>query len=241
MPPTKPFLLTLAAVAIAAAGIVATPRPREAAAQEGIPLSTKLTPAMIDFFGLAAAYERPSMADLAACKVTPACGSSDSSQVHFADSSGGTVPVYDGKPGSVIETIRHTRATLADGATESRAFTRQYALDDRGHVVMNGLDSIVKIDRGAAGREPTTLVRVHRYADVRYLVNDPRFLWPLTGIVVLELTNMVGKAQQRPVRTATHAAVSFDGTAFAHVLTTGALTHRVNLQAKLLETSIPDR
>jgi hypothetical protein len=88
---------------------------------------------------------------------------------------------------------------------------------------------------------PSTLTRVRRYADVRYLVNDPRFPWPLTGVVVLELSNVIGPRPAMPMRTAVHAAVNFDGTPVAHIITTGALTHRANLRAMLLDTTIPDR
>jgi hypothetical protein len=106
---------------------------------------------------------------------------------------------------------------------------------------MNGTDSIVKVDTGAADRESSTLTRVHRFSDVRYLVNDLNFVWPLTGLVVLELSNANGPAQRAPVRVAAHGAVSFDGTRYAQILTAGALTHRVDLSAKRLETTMPDR
>lgn len=241
MTPTKPFLLTLALVAVGGAGIIASPAPREAAAQESLPLSTKLTPTMIDFFGLGVAFERPSMAALAACRNTKACGDSDSSTVRFLDERGRDVPEYDGKPTSVIRSVRRLRATTTDGATESRTEVRLFTTDEQGRVVMNGTDSITKIDGGAAGRPASTVTRVHRFTDVRYLVNDPRFAWPLTGMVVLELSDVAGSTSPSTVRTATHAAVNFDGTAFAHIITSGALTHRVNLQARLFETTIPDR
>jgi hypothetical protein len=118
---------------------------------------------------------------------------------------------------------------------------RRYATDAEGRLVMQGTDSIVRVDRGGDGREPSTLTRVHRYSDVRYLVNDPAFVYPLTGLVVLELSNATGPMPHPFAHTASHAAVSFDGTGYANVLTTNGLTHRVNLQAKLLETIVPDR
>jgi hypothetical protein len=46
---------------------------------------------------------------------------------------------------------------------------------------------------------------------------------------------------QTPPPLLQHAAVSYDGTSYAHILTSGALTHRVNLRAKLLETTMPAR
>ena len=241
MTPSKPFLLTLAVVAVGAVGILATPRPSAAAAAPGLPLSTTLTPTMIDYFGLDAAYERPSIPALVACASTPGCGNSDSSRVRFTDLAGHALAAYDGKPGTRTVAVRRSQTTRSDGAAETRVMRRVYSQDDKAHVIMNGSDSIVTIDRGGAGRDAATLVRLHRYSDVRYDVNDPRFPWPLMGMVVLELSNTIGSAQSTPVPAATHGAVSFDGTAYAHVLTAGALTHRVNLQAKLLETTLPDR
>jgi hypothetical protein len=222
MPPTKPFIYSLVTLAVVGAGVVLPATSvREVAAKEGLPLSTKLTPAMIDYFGLSEA--------------------SDSSRLRFVDSAGRVAAVYDGKPSTTIEQVRRLRTVSDSGVTEARTMVRRYVKDEQGRIVMNGSDSIVKVDPGAHGRERSTLIRVHRFNDVRYLVTDPTFVWPLTGLVVLELSNVVGPPTRGEVRTAGHAAVSFDGTRYAHVLTTGALSHRVDLQARLLETTLPDR
>jgi hypothetical protein len=77
MKPSKPFLLVLAGIAVAAFVIVETPRAVPAQAQDSMPMSTKLTPAMIDYFALDVAFERPSIAALVSCKAVPACGASD--------------------------------------------------------------------------------------------------------------------------------------------------------------------
>jgi hypothetical protein len=242
MPPTKPFIYCLVALAVVGAGVVLPATSvREVAAKEGLPLSTKLTPAMIDYFGLSEAFVRPSIAALVQCSTTPACAASDSSRLRFVDSAGRVAAVYDGKPSTTIEQVRRLRTVSDSGVTEARTMVRRYVKDEQGRIVMNGSDSIVKVDPGAPGRERSTLIRVHRFNDVRYLVTDPTFVWPLTGLVVLELSNVVGPPTRGEVRTAGHAAVSFDGTRYAHVLTTGALSHRVDLQARLLETTLPDR
>ncbi len=242
MKPTKPFLVTLSALAVAGAAVVLTaPAASTAAAADSLPLSTALTPVMIDYFGLGEAFVRPSIAALLQCHAKPACGSSDSSQVRFVDASGELLAVYDGAPTSVIESVRRQQATLSARITESRTLVRRYAKDAQGRVVMNGADSIVKIDSGAADRVPSTLTRVHRYNDVRYLANNLDFVWPMTGLVVLELSHAVGAEQRAPLRLAAHGAVSFDGTRYAQILTTGGLTHRVDLSAKRLETTMPDR
>jgi hypothetical protein len=242
MKPTKPFLYTVAAlIAIGGAVILPTRTARVAAAQESMPLSTKLTAAMIDYFALSDAYAHPTVASLTQCSVTPACGASDTSTVRFLDVSGNVVTTYDAAPSSVIEQVRRLETTLAAGVTETRSLVRRYTTDAQGRLVMNGTDSIVKIDRGAADRESSMLTRVHRYTDVRYLVKVAAFVYPMTGLVVLELSNVTGPLPHAQLRTASHAAVSFDGTGYAHVLTTNGLSHRVNLQAKLLETMMPDR
>ncbi|MCC7053202.1 MAG: hypothetical protein IT355_08020 [Gemmatimonadaceae bacterium] len=248
MKPSKPFVRVLALTAVGAAVVLLTPQaPRAAAAhaaatQDGMPLSTKLTPEMIDYFGLGVAFERPSVAALVACHDTPACGASDSSTVRFTDASGAEVRVYDGMPASTIEQVRRVQASPADGVTETRILVRHFSKDAQGRLVMSGTDSIVKVAAAGAGRAAaSTVTRVNRYTDVRYLVNDPRFPWPITGLVVLELSDVAGMTQRPAVHTASHAAVSFDGTAVAQVLTTGALSHRANLQDKRLETVVPDR
>jgi hypothetical protein len=237
MKPTKPFLVTLALVAIGA--LVALPNlaAREAAAQEGLPLSTKLTPAMIEYFGLADAYARPSVAALVQCRATTACGSSDSTQVRFLDDTGQPVASYDGKPTTTIEQNRRSTTISTGNSRETRTQVRRYQTDERGRLVMNGVDSVLKVDGGTAA----TTTRVQQFHDVRYLENDPRFVWPITGLVTMEITTSIAQPQRPTTRASNHAAISFDGTHFAHVLTDGALTHRVNLKDRLLETTVPDR
>ncbi|MDZ7631962.1 MAG: hypothetical protein U5K74_11630 [Gemmatimonadaceae bacterium] len=242
MTPSKPFLSALALVAVAAIVILAaTPHAAPVAAQEGIPLSTRLTPEMIDFFGLEVAYERPSIAALVSCEASPACGATDSSTVRFLDASGRVVPDYDAQPSTIIEQVRRVRTSVSDSVSEQRTLLRRFSTDEQGRIVMQGRDSIVRTTRAAAGMPASLLTRVRRYSDVRYLVNDPRFLWPLTGLVVLELSQAIGPTALVPSPVASHAAVSFDGTAAARVLTTGALMHRADLQAKRLETTMPER
>jgi hypothetical protein len=163
MKPSKPFLIIVAAlVALGTTIALSTGTAAAAAAQSAMPLSTALTPGMIDYFGVRDVYTRPSIATLVQCAATRACGSADSS-------------------------------------------------------------------------------RVHHCTEVRFLENDPRYVWPLTDLVVMELSNATGEAPQRALRTEQHAAVSFDGTRYAHVLTTDALVHRVDLQVKRLEATMPDR
>ncbi len=243
MKPSKPFLFCLALVGVAGATVfLNAPSAYAATTEQGMPLSATLTPAMIDFFGLQAAYDRPMMRALVACHGTPACGDSDSSRVRILDASGAVVGQYDGKPGSMIETVRVVTGDSAGRVPEWRREVRQFATDEQGRIVMNGSDSIVRLDTGAEGRAPTRITRVNRYTNVRYLVTDPKFIWPLTGLVVLELSNEIGEAAKGPAgRPTGHAAVSFDGTASAHIITTGALTHTADLAAKRLETVIPDR
>ena len=242
MKPTKPFLFTLALTAIAAITVILTPgRVRAADTAEPFPLSTALTPEMIDFFGLDPAFERPSIAALVACGSTPACAASDSVQVHFLDASGAELSGYDARPGSVIEQVRRQQSSAAAGVTETRTLRRRYSQDAQLRLVMSGTDTIVKRVTGGAGRAPSSLIRVRRYADVRYRLNDPTFTWPMTGLVVLELSHSVGAGNVALPHTASHAAVSFDGTSYAQVLTAGALSHRVNLQSRRLETTVPDR
>ncbi len=241
MKPTKPFLFTLALIAVGAAAVFPVASARADEAADGMPLSTRLTPEMIDFFGLGDAWVRPSIAALQQCSATPACGRSDSSQVRILDASGEVLSAYDDKPTTVFEQVRRQRTPPASGVAVTRMMIRRYAKDEQGRIVMAGLDSIVKVSQEAPGRTASTLVRVHRYADVRYLVNDPTFVWPLTGLVVLELSQVQSAAPHAAAPVASHAAVSFDGTPFARVITTGALSHRVNLQARVLETTMPDR
>lgn len=242
MAPSRPFIFVLSALAITGAAImVAAPQARTAAAAETLPLSTALTPEMIDYFGLSDAFARPSIAALVTCSQAPACGGSDTSRVRIIDGSGTVLSAYDGKPNTIIEQVRSLHTTPSDGVRETRLMVRQYVKDDQGRIVVNGTDSIVKRDLGGTNREPSTLTRVHRYNSMRYLVNDLTLVWPITGLVVLELSHAVGPAQQAPARVAGHAAVSFDGTRYAQILTTGALMHRVDLSAKRLETTMPDR
>lgn len=242
MKPTRPFVYALSALVVAgAAAVLATPGAHAATASEALPLSTALTPVMIDYFGLSDAFARPSIAALVQCNATPACGASDSSQVRFIDAGGKVLGAYDARTSTIIEQVRRQQSTPSSGVTETRTLVRRFLKDEQGRIVMNGSDSIVRIDRGGTDRQSATLTRVHRYTDVRYLVNDLKFVWPLTGLVVLELQNASGRAQRAPVRLAAHGAVSFDGTQFAQILTTGALTHRVNLSARRLETTMPDR
>jgi hypothetical protein len=242
MKPSKPFLYTVAAVvALGAAVILPTRTAREAAAQDGMPLSTKLTPVMIDYFALDAAYSHPTIDALVQCSAVAACASSDTSRIRFLNSTGAVVATYDGQPGTVIEHARVARSTPEAGVSESRALMRRYATDPEGRLVMHGTDSIVRITDGSRDTAASTLTRVHRYSDVRYLLKDPAFVYPMTGLVVLELSLATGPAPRAPVRTAGHAAVSFNGTSYASVITTNGLSHRVNLQARLLETMVPDR
>jgi hypothetical protein len=242
MTPSKPFLFCLAIAAAGAVTVLITPASRVAAAEQSLPLSTHLTPEMIDFFGLRVAYDRPSIAELVACGATSACGASDSSRIRFLDASGAVIPTYDRKAGTIIERVRREQTAPLAGVTEARTTLRAFTTDAQGRVVMNGTDSIVRVTRGDT---PSTLVRVNHYSDVRYLVTDPRFPWPLTGLVVLELSNALGAdahtASHTASHTAVHAAATFDGTPFARIITTGALTHRANLQAQLFETTLPDR
>jgi hypothetical protein len=241
MKPSKPFLLALAIVTVAGFTIIETPRARTASAQDTMPLSTKLTPAMIDYFALDVAFQRPSITTLVACEAVPACGASDSSQVRFVDASGRTVAEYDGTPATTIEQARRMHTAGPDGSDEQRTSVRRYIKDAQGRIVMQGTDSIVKVTRATASTEASTLTRVHRYSDVRYLLNDPTLLWPITGLVTLELSNVTGPPPRTPTPLLGHGAVSFDGSPYAHILTSGALTHRVNLQSKLLETTMPVR
>ena len=242
MPPSKPFVIALAFVtATGAAVLLGAPAARAADVRDSLPLTTRLTPAMIDYFALDVAFERPSIASLLACAAKPACGDSDSSRIRIVDSAGKPIPAYDAQQTTVIEQVQHRRMSDTVGVAVSRTAWRRWLKDDRGRIVMSGLDSIVRVDAGAVGREPSTLTRVHHYADVRYVVNDPRLLWPISGLVVLELSNAVGASQRNAPMLSSHAAVSFDGTPYAQILTTNGLRHRVNLQAKVLETTMPER
>jgi hypothetical protein len=66
-------------------------------------------------------------------------------------------------------------------------------------------------------------------------------MWPITGLTVLELSNVIGAAPRVPATPLIHAAVSFDGSHFAHIITTNGMSHRANLSAKMLETAVPER
>jgi hypothetical protein len=237
MKPSRPFVFALTALVMAGAGVALSSPPVHAAPADTLPLTTALTPTMIDYFALGDAFARPSMAALVQCHATPACGASDSSRVRFLDVRGNAVDVYDAKPTSVIEQVRHLQSTLATGASETRTQVRTYTTDDQGKIVMNGVDSIVTVNAASA----STLTRVHRYSDVRYLPNDLHFIWPLTGLIVLELSNVVGAEPRGSVPLAAHGAVSFDGSQYAQILSTAALRYRVDLRAKRLETTMPER
>ena len=63
----------------------------------------------------------------------------------------------------------------------------------------------------------------------------------MAALVMLESSYTGGSMSQPLVRPTSYAAVSFDGTASAHIITSGSLTHRADLAAKLLETTMPDR
>lgn len=241
MKPSKPFLFALAAVAVAAVVIIDTPRARPAAAQESLPLATTLTAEMIDYFGLDVAFDRPSISALVACEAAAGCGATDSSRVRFLDAQGRVMPDYDGAPTTVIEQTRRVEQVTPTGITEQRTLTRRFTKDDQGRVVMYGRDSIVKHTPAAGAAPAERLVRIRRYSDVRYMVNDPTLPWPLTGMVVLELSHVVGTPAATPAAPTGHAAVSFDGSAVAQILTTGAISHKVNLQARKLETTLPER
>ncbi len=241
MTPSKPFLLLLAAVAVAGVVIVETPGAKPAQAQDAMPMSTKLTPAMLDYFALDVAYDRPSLASLLSCKAIPECGASDSVQMRFVGADGHTVDEYDGSPATTIEQVRRQHATTAAGTAEERTAIRRFVKDVQGRIVMQGSDSIVTRTRELPGVPASTVTRVHRYSDVRYLVTDPTFQYPITGIVALELSEVTGPAPRVAPALVQHAAVSYDGTAYAHIITSGALTHRVNLSARLLETTLPAR
>jgi hypothetical protein len=242
MQPSRPFVFSVAALlALGVAVVLPLQRGREASAKEGLPLSTPLTAEMIDYFGLSDAFAPPSMALLAQCGATPACAASDTSRIRFFGPDGRVTAVLDARTGSAIEHVRRQSATIARGVTETRILVRTYATDSEGRIMMNGRDSIVKVDSGDVAREASTLTRVHRYSDVLYHVKDSSLVWPLTGLVVLDLARSTGAAQSGSVRLASHGAVSFDGTQFARVITTGALTHRVDLKARVLETELPDR
>lgn len=239
---SRPFRVTLSVLFLAGVALAAAaPRAQTATAADAFPLTAALTPEMIDYFALSDAFVRPSIADLVTCSRTPACASTDTSRLRILGALGTPVDAYDGDPATIIEQVRSRRTNPADGVTETRVLMRRYLKDGQGRIVVNGSDSIVRRDVGGAGRAPSTLTRVHRYNDLRYLVNDPTLVWPLTGLVVVELSHAVGPVQPTPLRMAAHAAVSFDGTRYAQILTTGALTHRVDLIAKRLETTMPER
>ena len=241
MKPSKPFLFVLTVVAVAGFVIVETPRAVSAQAQDSLPMATRLTPAMIDYFALDVAYDRPSIAALTGCAALPACGSSDSSRVRFLDAEGRVTARYSATPTTTIEQVRRQHAVPADGVTEDRTAVRRFTTDAQGRIVMQGSDSIVKRTGATSGTAASVVTRVHRYSDVRYLVNDLTYIWPITGLVTLELSEATGVAPRTRVPLLGHAAVSYDGTPYAHILTSGALSHRVNLRARLLETTMPAR
>ena len=241
MKPSKPFLFLLALVAVAGVVIVETPQARQVHAQDTMPLSTSLTPTMIDYFALDIAFERPSIAALVACKTVPQCGASDSSQVRFINADGRAVDTYDAASTTTIEQVRQQHLTTATGAGEDRRSVRRYVRDAQGRIVMQGTDSIVTRTPATTAAAASTVTRVHRYGDVRYLVTDPTFQYPITGLVSLELSDVAGLTPRAAPPLIQHAAVSYDGTAYAHIITSGALTHRVNLQKRLLETTLPAR
>ena len=134
MKPSKPFLFVLAIVAVAGFVIVATPRAKPAHAQDAMPMSTKLTPAMIDYFALDVAYTRPSLAALVSCQAVPQCGASDSSAVRFLTADGREVTEYDATPATTIEQVRRQHTTTATGADEDRISLRRYVKDSQGQI-----------------------------------------------------------------------------------------------------------
>ena len=243
MKPSQPFLVILMVAAVAgASALVAAPHAQAAIARDSLPLSAPLTPAMIDYFALQVAWEPPQIAVLVACAARPTCGASDSVQVRFLDAAGHTVAGYDGAPTTVIEQVRRQQTSPAPGRTEQRTLVRRFTQEDHGaKVVMHGIDSIVTVDSRGTGREPSTLVRVHRYSAMRYLMNDPLLPFPLTGLVTLELSSTPGVATDPSQALAAHAAVSFDGSHVATIVTSGALTHRVDLRTRRLDSTLPDR
>ncbi len=241
MTPSKPFLFVLALVAVAGFVIIATPQAKPVQAQDTMPMSTKLTPAMIDYFALDVAYERPSITALVSCQAVPQCGASDSSRVRFLNADRRAVAEYDATASTTIEQVRRQHTTTATGADEDRTSVRRYVTDVQGRIVMQGTDSIVTLTRATSAAEASRVTRVHRYGDVRYLITDPTYQYPITGLVSLELSDVVGPTPRVAPPLIQHAAVSYDGTAYARILTSSALTHRVNLRARLLETTMPAR
>ncbi len=241
MKPSKPFLFLLAIVAVAGFVIVATPPAKPVQAQDTMPMSTKLTPAMIDYFALDVAYERPSIATLVSCQAVAQCGASDSSRVRFLDADGRAVAAYVETPATTIEQVRRQRTATATGADEERTSVRRYVKDVQGRIVMQGTDSIVTVTHATSAADGSRVTRVRHYSDVRYLITDPTYQYPITGLVSLELSDVVGPTPRVTPPLIQHAAVSYDGTAYARIITSSALTHRVNLRARLLETTMPAR
>lgn len=242
MKPTKPFLLSLAALLVVGVTLASTkPAAHAATVDDAFPLSTALTPAMIDFFAVTDALVRPSFSSLVACTASPACSASDTARVRVLDASGAVLAAYDAKSTTTIEQVRHQAVTLPGGAEQTRVMVRRYTRDDRDRLVMQGSDTIVTKDAGTSTREPSTLTRVHHYSEVRFLLTDPRHLWPITGLVVLETPIPTATAARTPLQFEAHGAVSFNGTEYAQVLSNDGLTHRINLRTKRLDTSIPDR
>jgi hypothetical protein len=238
MQPTKSFLSALAIVGLLGVVAISLGSARSAAAAEAdaYPLSTKLTAEMQDYFALRIAYQRPDLDALLQCSRTPACSRSDTASLRFVTAGGAVVPTYDSAPSTVIEHLRRVRNAPSRGVTESRTEIRRFVRDREGRMVMNGSDSVVTVTVSLTGTDTATAVRVHRYTHVSYLVTDPTFKWPITGLVVLDQSE-----KGAPTPLTTYATVSFDGTPYATVLTTHSLMHRVNLQTEQLETAIPDR
>ncbi len=113
---------------------------------------------------------------------------------------------YDGTPATAIEQVRRQVVVASNGITETRTTVRRYAQDVQDRLVMSGIDSLVKRDLGAPGRTGSLIVHVRRYADIRYRMNDPQFTWPMTGLVVLELSHAIGAGELSPPRATSHAS-----------------------------------
>jgi hypothetical protein len=241
MQPTKPFLYTLPSVAVLGAIAIGFGNARLASANEAYPLTTPLTAEMSEFFGLDPAFARPSIEQLVQCGSTPSCAHSDSVQIRFRNATGNIVAAYDGTPAASIEQIHRSTTTPSRGVTVSRTMIRTYTKDGEGRVVMYGTDSLVRMTINVTGHDSSSIVQTNRYSDVRYRMNDTAFVWPMTGMVVNELAASYSTPVGQPMRLASHSALSFDGTRYARIITTNSLSHRVNLQTKVLETAIPDR
>jgi hypothetical protein len=241
MSPVKPALLTLVGLAaIAALGFVGVPAlsARSAAAQGELPLTAKLSDEMIGYFGLQAGYDRPSIAALQQCAAQPACGASDSASIRFLDSTGVAMAAFNASATRTIERVTHARTTRTDGRVTQVMRVRRYSQDAQGRLTMTGVDSLVQRTTAGGRATPGTLARIHRYEGVRYLPNDTTYVWPITGLVVME--EGMSNDDMLP-RTRYNAAVSFDGSPTATILTSGGLTHRADLKRRVLETVLPER